>query len=94
VNALCYNPGMTFLEVTFELQAALTSAQLTKLGAFAHTYGLRKFHVDETKRLLTFEFDASRLRASQIAHVLGQARIGVLRRVDPLACEEIPAEKK
>ena len=82
---------MTFLEVTFELQAALNTAQLTKLGGFAHTYGLRRFRVDETQRLLTFEFDASRLREAQIWHVLGQARIGVLRRVDPLAGVEIPA---
>lgn len=82
---------MTFLEATFELQSPLTAEQMRKLGAFANEYGLRRFRVDETKRLLTFEFDASRIREAQIVHILGQARIGVLRRVDPLAGVEIPA---
>jgi hypothetical protein len=85
---------MTFLEATFELQSPLTTEQMRKLGAFANSYGLRKFRVDETKRLLTIEFDASRLRDSQITHILAQARIGVLRRVDPFATAAISAERK
>ncbi|MBI1738041.1 MAG: hypothetical protein HYR58_02200 [Acidobacteria bacterium] len=73
------------MEATFELQSPLTEEQMSRLGAFANTYGLRRFRVDETKKLLTFEYDASRLKESQVAHVLGQARIFVLRRVDPFA---------
>ena len=76
---------MTLVEATFELQSPLTEQQMLQLGAFANTYGLRRFRVDETKKLLTFEYDASRLKESQVTHVLGQARIRVLRRVDPFA---------
>ncbi len=76
---------MTLMEATFELSSPLTAEQMRRLGAFANTYGLRRFRVDETKKLLTFEYDASRLEESQVAHVLGQARIRVLRRVDPFA---------
>ena len=82
---------MTLTEATFELQAPLTDEQMRKLGAFANTYGLRRFRVDETKKLLTFEYDASRLKESQVAHMLGQVRIRVLRRVDPFAAAAVSA---
>lgn len=73
---------MTLLDITYELQSPLSLEQLTRLGQFAKTYGLRKFHVDEKKNQLTFEYDASRLRDTQVAHILGQAGIVVTRRVN------------
>jgi hypothetical protein len=73
---------MTLVEVTYELQSPLTQDQLRHLGEFANTYGLRSFHVDEAKKQLSFEYDASRLRETQVAHVLGQARIAVSRKVN------------
>jgi hypothetical protein len=73
---------MTLVEVTYELSAPLRNDQLRALGDFANTYGLRRFRVDETKRLLSFEYDASRLRETEVEHVLGQARIAVVRRVN------------
>ena len=76
---------MTLVEVTYELQAPLGPAQLETLGSFANTYGLRKFRVDEPGRLLTFEYDASRLKETQVSHVLRMARIAILRRVQPAA---------
>ncbi len=82
VRAGCYNAGMTLVEVTYELQAPLTEEQLRRLGEFANVYGLRRFRVDEAKNQLSFEYDASRLRETQVAHVLGQARIAVARRVN------------
>jgi len=78
----CYNAGMTLVEITYELQSPLTEEQLRHLGQFANTYGLRSFRVDESKKQLSFEYDASRLRETQVAHVLGQARIAVARRVN------------
>ncbi len=73
---------MTLLEITYELQSPLSLDQLSRLGEFANTYGLRRFRVDEKKNQLTFEYDASRLRDTQIAHVLGQAGIAVTRKVN------------
>jgi hypothetical protein len=78
----CYNAGMTLVDVTYELQSPLTEQQLRHLGQFANTYGLRSFRIDEGKKLLSFEYDASRLRETQIEHVLGQATIAVARRVN------------
>lgn len=79
------------MEATFELHSPLTAEQMRQLGVFVNTYGLRRFRVDETKKLLTFEYDASRLQESQVAHVLGQVRIRVLRRLDPFAPAPLPA---
>jgi len=77
----CYNPPMTLVEVTYELQSALHPEQLRTLGLFANTYGLRRFRVDEQTNRLSFEYDASRLKESEVAHVLRMARIPVQRRV-------------
>ena len=74
-------PGMTLVEITYELQSPLTQNQLRLLGEFSNTYGLRRFRFDESKKHLSFEYDASRLRDTQIAHVLGQATIAVARKV-------------
>jgi hypothetical protein len=73
---------MTLVEITYELQSPLGQEQLASLGTFANTYGLRRFHVDEDKKHLSFEYDASRLRETEVAHVLRQARIPVTRKVN------------
>jgi len=73
---------MTLVEVTYELQTPLGTEELRRLGEFANTYGLRCFRVDEAKQHLSFEYDASRLRETQVAGVLRQARIAVTRRIN------------
>ncbi len=85
---------MTLLEITYSLHSPLSSEQLQRLGEFANTYGLRRFRVDELQNRLTFEYDASRLRETQVAHVLCQAGIPILGRfaayegADPLPLEK------
>lgn len=73
---------MTFMQVTYELQSPLKPEELRALGQFANTYGLHSFRLDEQRNLLHFEYDASRLRGTVIEHILRQARIPVLRRVE------------
>jgi hypothetical protein len=74
---------MTLVEVTFELQSPLQPEQLRHLSLFANTYGLRHFYLDDSNNRLRFEYDASRLKDTEVAHILRQARIPILRRVDP-----------
>jgi len=84
-NGACldwYNRGMTLVEITFELESPLTQEQLRRLGEFSNTYGLRRFRFDESKKHLSFEYDASRLRETQVEHVLGRASIAVTRKVN------------
>jgi hypothetical protein len=73
---------MTLVEITYELQSPLSQDQLRSLGSFANTYGLRRFRVDDAKNQLSFEYDASRLRETEVSHVLRQARITVTRKVN------------
>ena len=73
---------MTLVEITYELQSPLSDEQLRHLGEFANLYGLRRFRLDDSKKQLSFEYDASRLRETQVAHALGQAKIAVVRRVN------------
>jgi len=73
---------MTLVEITYELQESLGSDQLRRLGEFANIYGLRRFHVDEALRRLSFEYDASRLKETEVTNVLRQAKIPVVRRVN------------
>jgi hypothetical protein len=80
----CYNACMTLMEITYELQSPLQPEQLRALGSFANTYGLRRFRVDEKSNHLSFEYDASRLKETEVEHVLRQAKIPVLRRVEPV----------
>ena len=77
--------AVTLVEVTYELQSPLKPEQLRALGEFANTYGLRRFRLDKEKKQISFEYDASRLKETEVAHVLRQARIPVLRQVDSYA---------
>lgn len=82
---------MTLLEITYQLQSPLKPAQLATLAAFANTYGLRKFRVDETKTRLTFDYDASRLKETQVATVLRNATIPVVGKVEPQRTQAAPS---
>lgn len=75
---------MTLMEITYQLQSRLQPEQLQALASFANTYGLRRFRVDEQNNRLSFEYDASRLKETEVEHVLREAKIPVLRRVDPV----------
>jgi len=83
--------GMTLLEITYELQSPLNNEQLRKLGEFANTYGLRRFRVDETAKRLTFEYDASRLKETEVANVLRRASVPVMRKVTPSSAKDLLA---
>ena len=73
---------MTLLQIRYALASPLSNEQLRQLGEFANTYGLRKFQLNDAKTELSFEYDASRLRETQVVHVLGQANIAVSKRLN------------
>jgi len=73
---------MTLLEIKYQLVSPLTTEQLKQLGEFANSCGLRKFRLNEAKTELSFEYDASRLRDTQVMHALGQAKIAVAKRLN------------
>jgi hypothetical protein len=89
-----YNSRMTLLEITYELHSPPSFEQLQRLGEFANTYGLRRFRVDEKQKHLTLEYDASRLRETQVTHVLGKAGISVVQKLGSAGtADPLPVEK-
>ena len=74
---------MTYMTVTYELQHALKPDQFRALGQFSNTYGLQRFRFEEDKKLLHFDYDASRLKDTVVENVLRSAKIPILRRVLP-----------
>jgi hypothetical protein len=76
---------VTLLEITYELQAPLGDEQLRRLGSFANTYGLRRFRYDPERLRLTFEYDASRLKVTEVVNVLRHAGIAVVGRLKDAA---------
>jgi hypothetical protein len=73
---------MTLLEIKYALAAPLTTEQLKQLSEFSNTYGLRKFKLNDAKTILSFEYDASRLKETEVQHVLAQAKIAVAKRLN------------
>jgi len=72
---------MTLVEVTYDLQSPLRPEQLRALGVMANTYGLRRFRVDEKLNRISIEYDASRLKETQVVHALRCAEISVQKKV-------------
>src|SRR5260370_18306442 len=73
-------PAMTLVEITYELQSPLSDEQLRSLGSFANTYGLLRFRVEDNNRL-SFDYDASRLRETDVAPVLRHLNVPVTQKV-------------
>ena len=72
---------MTLVEVNYDLPAPLSPEQLRTLAQFANVYGLRRFRVDEQSQRIAIEYDASRLKLTEVEHVLRMANIPITRRV-------------
>jgi hypothetical protein len=68
---------VTLIEVTYDLQFLLRPEQLRALGAVANTYGIRRFRVDEQLNRISVEYDASRLKETEVLQVLRMAKIPV-----------------
>jgi hypothetical protein len=73
---------MTLMEIKYALVSPLTLNQLNQLGEFANTYGLRRFKLNDAKTELSFEYDASRLRETQVERVLNQAKIAIAKKLN------------
>jgi len=73
---------MTLMEIRYALQSPLSHEQLHSLSEFANTYGLRRFKVNDARTELSFEYDASRLRETEVAHALGVRKIAVVKKLN------------
>jgi hypothetical protein len=72
---------MTFLEVNYRYRGPLSAEQLKRLGELPGHYGIRRIRLDEGHAIARIEFDASRLKESEIVHWVRRAGIPLLERV-------------
>lgn len=73
---------MTFLEVRYRYTSKLSLAQMRKLGELGGVYGLRRIAVDEERKEVQIEFDASRLKESEAVHILRTAGIPLSEKIE------------
>lgn len=68
---------MTYLEVVYRYSGTLTPAQMRRLGELTGVYGLQRLRVEESKQEIRIEFDASRLKETEVVHLVRLAGIPV-----------------
>ena len=73
---------MTFLEANYRYRGPLNAAQLKRLGELTGHYGIRRIRLDEERSVARIEFDASRLKESEVVHWVRRAGIALLERVE------------
>ena len=72
---------MTFLEVNYRYRGPLSAPQLKRLGELPGHYGIRRIRLEEEHSIARIEFDASRLKESEVVHWVRRAGIPLLERV-------------
>lgn len=72
---------MTFLELNYRYRGPLSATQFQRLGELSGHYGIRRVRLDEEQAIARIEFDASRLKESEVVHWVRRAGIPLLDRV-------------
>ena len=76
---------MTYLEVSYRYAGPLTLEQMKRLGELPGRYGIRCLHLDEHEQVARIEFDASRLKETEVVHWVRRAGIPLTERADSSA---------
>lgn len=73
---------MTFLEVNYHYRGPLTPTHYKRLAELPGHYGIRRVRLDEANSLARIEFDASRLKETEVVHWVRCAGIPLTERVE------------
>ena len=73
---------MTYLEVVYRYAGPLSLEQMKKLGELPGHYGIRRIRLDEPNQVARVEFDASRLKETEVVHCVRRAGIPMKERVE------------
>ncbi|MBI4467613.1 MAG: hypothetical protein HY656_09345 [Acidobacteria bacterium] len=73
---------MTYLEVSYRYAGPLSPAQVKALGELASHYGILRIRVDEANRVASIQFDASRLKETEVVHWVRRAAIPLTEKVE------------
>lgn len=72
---------MTYLEVIYRIPGPLSPAQMKRVGDLPGHYGIRRVRLDEKNGLVRIEYDASRLKETEVVHWVRRAGIPLTERV-------------
>ena len=68
---------MTYLEAAFRYQTTPGEKELRAIDSIREVYGIQRIQFNERERSVRVLFDASRLKAETVAHLLRQAGVNV-----------------
>ncbi|MCU1222175.1 MAG: hypothetical protein JWQ42_268 [Edaphobacter sp.] len=81
--------GMTQLDVLYRYGAPPTEAATLALAKVREVYGVRRMELDETKKTVRVEYDASRLNEPVIHQLLRRAGLDIVENV-PMFTVPVP----
>jgi hypothetical protein len=76
---------VTYLEVAYHYAGPLTLEQMKRIGELAGRYGIRRIRLDEARQVARIEFDASRLKETEVVHWVRRAGIPLTERAESSA---------
>jgi hypothetical protein len=81
---------MTSVEIHFRYAAPPTEAVIFALADTREVYGIRRLRFDHAARTLCVEYDATRLNAAAVAHLVREAGLDVEARAPLLPPAPVP----
>jgi hypothetical protein len=76
---------MTYLEAAYRYAGPLSLEQMKRVGELPGHYGIRRIRLDEQQQVARIEFDASRLKETEVVHWIRRAGIPLTDRADTAA---------
>lgn len=72
---------MTYLEVSYRYAGPLSAAQRRSVGELPGHYGILRLRLDEKNCVARIEYDASRLKETEMVHWIRRAGIPLMERL-------------
>ena len=76
---------MTWLEVSFRYGKPPGETEIRNFNHIREVYGIWRLSFSERERLITVEYDASRLTTDDVAALLRSAGVDVIEKLEPVA---------
>lgn len=73
---------MTCLDVTYRFRGQLAAAVLRRLADLRGYYGIVQLHLNEAENQLRVEYDASRLKETDVQHLLRLTGVDITEKVE------------
>lgn len=73
---------MTYLDVTYRYRQKLTAPVLSRLADLRGYYGIVRLRIDEEQQRLCVEYDASRLKETDVLRLLRLAGVPIVEKIE------------